>query len=115
MPRFRTPRREYTCALQTALGAILGKWKAVIIWILLYETKVIRYGELRKKINAIEKVTDRMLIQALKELEMDGLIARRAYPVVPPKVEYSLTKPGRRLKPVIDALERFGSVYEVKG
>ena len=55
-----------------------------------------------------------MLIQSLKELEEDGLIERKAYPVVPPKVEYKLTKAGLRLKPVIDALEVFGAVYEVK-
>lgn len=92
----------------------MGKWKGIIIWILLFETKVIRYGELRMKIRAIEKVTDRMLIQALKELEGDGLIERRAYPTVPPKVEYKLTKSGLRLKPIIVALEKFGEAYSEK-
>ena len=115
MLKYRIKRGEYTCALQLALSAILGKWKGIIIWILVYDTKVIRYGELRKKINEVEKVTDRMLIQSLKELEEDGLIERKAYPVVPPKAEYTLTKAGLRLKPVIDALERFGEVYKVKG
>ncbi len=106
--------REYVCPLQLALNAMLGKWKGLIIWILLYQSEVIRYGELRKEINQLERVTDRMLIQSLKELEDDGLIERKAYAVVPPKVEYRLTEAGRRLKPVIDALEAFGAVYEVK-
>ena len=70
---------------------------------------------MKKAINDLERVTDRMLIQSLKELAEDGLIERTAYPVVPPKVEYKLTEAGLRLKPVIDALEAFGVVYEVKG
>lgn len=114
MERYRINNREYVCPLQLALNAMLGKWKGLIIWILLYQSEVIRYGELRKEINQLERVTDRMLIQSLKELEEDGLIERKAYPVVPPKVEYRLTKAGLRLKPVIDALEAFGAVYEVK-
>ncbi|MCI0411819.1 helix-turn-helix transcriptional regulator [bacterium] len=114
MDRYRINGREYVCPLQLALNAMLGKWKGLIIWILLYQSKVIRYGELRKEIHEVERVTDRMLIQSLKELESDGLIERKAYPVVPPKVEYKLTKAGLRLKPVIDALEAFGVAYEVK-
>jgi DNA-binding HxlR family transcriptional regulator len=114
MTKYRINGREYVCPLQLALNTTTGKWKGIIVWVLLYDTKVIRYGELKKKINEVENVTDRMLIQSLKELEEDGLIERKAYPVVPPKVEYKLTKAGLRLKPVIDALERFGEVYEVK-
>ena len=114
MQKYKINGREYVCPLQLALNAMLGKWKGIIIWVLVYDTKVVRYGELKKKINEVEKVTDRMLIQSLKELEEDGLIERKAYPVVPPKVEYKLTKAGLRLKPVIDALEVFGEVYEVK-
>lgn len=114
MEKYKINKREYVCPLQLSLNSILGKWKGIIIWALLYDTKVMRYGELKKKINECEKVTDRMLIQSLKELEEDGLIERKAYPVVPPKVEYKLTKAGLRLKPVIDALETFGMVYKVK-
>ena len=114
MQKYRLNNREYVCPLQLALHAMLGKWKGIIIWILLYQSEVIRYGELKKAINEVERVTDRMLIQSLKELEEDGLLKRTAYPVVPPKVEYKLTEAGLRLKPVIDALEAFGVVYEVK-
>jgi DNA-binding HxlR family transcriptional regulator len=73
-----------------------------------------RHGESKREIDDVERVTDRIFIQSLKELEQDGLIERKAYPVVPPKVEYKPTKAGRRLKPVIDALQTFGDVYEVK-
>lgn len=114
MEKFRLNNREYICGLQLALNTVLGKWKGLILWILLYQTEVIRYGELKKEINKLEQVTDRMLIQSLKEMEQDGLIERRAYPVVPPKVEYKITKAGLRLKPVIDALETFGDFYKVK-
>ncbi|MDQ3705898.1 MAG: helix-turn-helix transcriptional regulator [Chloroflexota bacterium] len=115
MEKYRINEREYVCPLQLALNVVLGKWKGLIIWILLYQSEVKRYGELKKEINQLERVTDRMLIQSLKELEEDAIIQRKAYPVVPPKVEYRLTEAGKRLKPVIDALEAFGVVYEVKG
>lgn len=113
MDGYKINGRKYVCPLQLALSAVLGKWKGLIIW-MLFDSKVVRYGELKKKINEVEKVTDRMLIQSLKELKEDGLIERKAYPVVPPKVEYKLTKAGLRLKPVIDALETFGMAYEAR-
>jgi DNA-binding HxlR family transcriptional regulator len=114
MEKYSLHGREFVCPLQLALHAMVGKWKGLIIWVLLYQSSVIRYGELKRAVNAVERVTDRMLIQSLKELEDDGLIERKAYPVVPPKVEYTLTQAGLRLKPVIDALETFGMAYEVK-
>src|SRR5262245_48354876 len=105
--------RTYVCPLHLALSTVMGKWKGLIVWFL-YDKKVARYGELKKEINIIVRVTDKMLIQSLKELEGDGLIARKVYPIVPPKVEYRLTKAGERLMPVIDALEAFGMEYEVR-
>jgi DNA-binding HxlR family transcriptional regulator len=111
---YRINGRDFVCPLQLGLNVTTGKWKGIIIWILLYHSKVVRYGEMKKEILKVDTVTDRMLIQSLKELEEDGLIERKAYPVVPPKVEYKLTKAGARLKPVIDALETFGRPYEVK-
>lgn len=114
MSKYIINQQVFSCPLQLALNVTMGKWKGIIIWMLLYQSEVIRYGELKKEINSIEPVTDRMLIQSLKELELDGLVERKAYPVVPPKVEYRLTKAGLRLKPVIDALEVFGLDYESK-
>ncbi len=114
MSVYKINKKEYVCPLQLSLNVLMGKWKGIIVWILLYEYRVARYGEIKKEINKITKVTDKMLIQSLKELEADGLIERKVYPVVPPKVEYKLTKQGLRLKPIIDALEKFGMLYQVK-
>lgn len=113
MSRWQISDREYKCPLQLALSTITGKWKGLIVWFLL-ETKILRYGELKKKIAEVTAISDKMLIQALRELEHDGFIEREIHKVVPPKVEYKLTKNGLRLKPVIDALEKFGMNYEIK-
>ncbi len=107
-------KKEYVCPLQLTLSVLMGKWKGIIVWMLLYDAKVARYGEIKKGINEVSKVTDKMLIQSLRELESDGLIERKVYPVVPPKVEYKLTKRGLHLKPAIDELEKFGMLYKVK-
>jgi DNA-binding HxlR family transcriptional regulator len=77
--------RTYVCPLHLALSTVMGKWKGLIIWFL-HDKKVARYGELKREINTIVRVTDKMLIQSLKELESDGLIERKVYPVVPPKL-----------------------------
>lgn len=113
MKRYKISDKEYSCPLQLALSTVMGKWKGLIVWFLL-ESKVIRYGELKKKIAEVAPISDKMLIQALRELERDDLIEREIHKVVPPKVEYKLTKDGLRLKPVIDALENFGMNYEIK-
>ena len=103
--------QTYSCPLILSLDAISGKWKGVIIWFLLEES-ILRFGELKRKINAATKITDKMLIQCLRELESDGLIERKVYPEVPPKVEYSMTKSGERLAPVFKELITFGLGYE---
>lgn len=113
MTTYKISSRQYHCPLQLALSTVMGKWKGLVVWFLL-ESKVLRYGELKKKVNEVVKITDKMLIQSLRELERDGLIEREIHKVVPPKVEYRLTKDGLRLKPVIDALEKFGMTYEIK-
>jgi len=67
-----------------------------------------RYSELRTEIN---QVSEKMLIQQLRELEKDGLVKRKVYPVVPPKVEYCLTEKGRGIIPVIDAMRVWGTSF----
>lgn len=84
-------QEEYQCPLEVAMEIIGGKYKGVIIGHLM--DKTLRYSELKK---LIPHSTPKMLIQQLKELEQDGIIKRKMYPVVPPKTEYSLTKKGRR-------------------
>lgn len=89
------------------LSVIEGKWKLVILCHLgLKGTK--RFGELRK---LIPNITKKMLTSHLREFEENGLVHREVYPVVPPKVEYSLTKEGESLLPILKALEDWGSTY----
>jgi DNA-binding HxlR family transcriptional regulator len=94
------------CPVTTAIGLIGGKWKIMIIWQLRNRTK--RFSELLRLIKGVNK---KMLTQQLRELERDGLINRKVYPVVPPKVEYSLTETGLSLQPVIDTISKWGRAY----
>ena len=94
------------CPVNTTLDIIGGKWKALIIYHLINGTQ--RFNSLQRSMTGI---TQRMLTLQLRELEADGLIHRKAYPVVPPKVEYSLTAFGRTLLPVIDAMHAWGTAY----
>lgn len=89
----------YRCPVDAVLGVIGGKWKMLILWNLAQRAH--RYGELRR---AIPRVTEKMLIQQLRQLEADGLIRREQYPEVPPRVEYSLTERGRTLTPILRQL-----------
>ncbi len=97
------------CPVETALDVLAGKWKILILWYLRSETK--RFNELQK---LLPRTTQKMLIQKLRELEEDGIIHREVYPVVPPKVEYSLTKYGETLKPIIKQLYLWGEVHKEK-
>ena len=91
------------CSVEVALSIIGGKWKGVVLYHLLQDTH--RFNALRK---LIPTVSQRMLTRQLRELELHGLVKRTVYPVVPPKVEYSLTALGRTLEPVIMALKDWG-------
>ena len=95
------------CPVETALDVLAGKWKILILWYLQSETK--RFNELQK---LLPRTTQKMLIQKLRELEEDGIIHREVYPVVPPKVEYSLTKYGETLKPIIKQLYLWGEIHK---
>ena len=97
---------EYKCPLEVTMEIIGGKYKGVIIGHLI--DKTLRYNELQK---LISHATPKMLIQQLKELEADGIIQRKLYPVVPPKTEYSLTERGKRLIPSIIELNKWGLAY----
>ncbi|MBX3456308.1 helix-turn-helix domain-containing protein [Ferrovibrio sp.] len=91
------------CAVEATLSLIDGKWKGVVLYHLFEGT--LRFNELRRRLT---NCTQRMLTNQLRELEADGLISRKIYPEVPPKVEYSLTPKGRSLEPVIMALKLWG-------
>lgn len=96
----------YNCPVDATLGLIGGKYKSLILWHLIDTT--LRFGELRK---LIESATPKMLTQQLRELEESDLVARTVYPVVPPKVEYSLTDLGRSIKPILSAMYDWGADY----
>jgi DNA-binding HxlR family transcriptional regulator len=93
--------------VEAALSLIDGKWKGVLLYHL-FQEGTLRFGELRRKVPGC---TQRVMTAQLRELEADGLVARKVYPQVPPKVEYSLTKYGRSLEPVIAALKAWGDSY----
>lgn len=101
VPKAMNPER---CSVERALSLIDGKWKIVILYKLLKGT--LRFNEIRRQIPA---VTQRMLTNQLRELEADGLLIRKVYPEVPPRVEYSLSARGRSLEPVIMALKVWGT------
>ncbi len=96
----------YNCPVEATIHLIGGKYKAVILWHLMNQT--LRYSELHRK---MPKAADKMLAQQLRELEKDGLIHRKVYPVVPPKTEYSLTEFGQSLTPILDAMCDWGRDY----
>lgn len=90
------------------LSVIGGKWKMVILYIL-HHHKVVRYNELRRLVG---KITYKTLSVQLKELEANGLIIRKEYPQIPPKVEYSLSIKGESLIPLMDAMCDWGKIYK---
>jgi DNA-binding HxlR family transcriptional regulator len=104
MPAFEFKGKTYNNAAELALDLVGGKYKMPILWRL--KDKVWRYGELKADLG---KITHKMLTEQLRELERDGLVHRKVYPEIPPKVEYSITAQGRLAVPVIEALRHFGS------
>ncbi|SHF46127.1 winged helix-turn-helix transcriptional regulator [Caloramator proteoclasticus] len=97
--------KTYNCPVEYTLSIIGGKWKTVILWHL-SNNEVLRYGELKRLVNGI---THKTLSNQLKELEADGLINRKEYYQIPPKVEYSLTEKGKGLMPILKAPCEWGS------
>jgi DNA-binding HxlR family transcriptional regulator len=103
----RMQDKMFNCEKELTLSVIGGKWKMLILWHLGKEgTK--RFGELKALMPGI---TQRMLVNQLRELEQDLIVNREVYPVVPPKVEYSLTEQGRSLMPILDAMYQWGKNY----
>ena len=96
----------FTCGLSAALAVVGGKWKPLIIYFLLQETR--RYGALKR---AIAEVSDKMLIQQLKELVDDGIVIRDDYGEIPPRVEYSLTPFGVSLAQALATLCAWGEQH----
>ncbi|HYF84002.1 MAG TPA: helix-turn-helix domain-containing protein [Clostridia bacterium] len=93
----------YTCPIDLTIDVIGGKWSMWIIWSLL--EKELRFGELKR---CIPNITEKMLIQQLRLLESFQVISRKVYTQVPPKVEYSLTDRGKKLKPILMSIREWG-------
>jgi DNA-binding HxlR family transcriptional regulator len=93
--------QAYGCGLEAALAVVGGKWKPIVLWHLAPGPR--RFGELRRLVTGI---SEKMLIQQLRELEADGVVVRRDFREIPPRVEYSLTEfgvsLGQALKPLCD-------------
>jgi DNA-binding HxlR family transcriptional regulator len=95
------------CPVDVTLEVIGGRWKTVVLYHLSQGTK--RFSELRRSISGI---TQKMLTQQLRQMAEDGIIHREVYAQVPPKVEYSLTPLGESLKPVVDAMCKWGTRHQ---
>ena len=97
------------CDVELTLMLISDRWKILIIRDLLTGTK--RFGELKKSVHGISQ---KVLTAHLREMESDGLVNRKIYAQIPPRVEYSLTETGRSLKPVLDKMADWGKDYRAK-
>ena len=92
--------------VEVTLDLMGGKWKMLILWLL--RESILRFSELKRK---IPKITQKMLTQQLRELESDGIINRKVYAQVPPKVEYSLTDLGKSFLPILKAMHKWGESF----
>ncbi|AUS81687.1 transcriptional regulator [Actinoalloteichus sp. AHMU CJ021] len=100
----RNRRGPYVCGIDAAMDVVSGKWKALILWELDHHG-VRRFAELRR---GLPGVSEKMLVQHLREMEDDGLVHREVYREVPPRVEYSLTGHGRSLNEALAPLGEWG-------
>ena len=108
MENIPTVEKLPACPVETTLTLISDKWKVLILRDLLPGTK--RFGELRKSIG---HVSQKVLTAQLRQMEQSGLVNRKVYAEVPPKVEYSLTDVGYSLKPILDAMWTWGDDYQM--
>lgn len=97
-------KSKYHCPVEAAIDVIGGKWKPLILWAL--RTGTLRFSQIE---NELPDITQKMLTKQLRELEQDGLVARKVYAQVPPKVEYTLTESGESLMPIMDMLCAWGA------
>ena len=109
MGNISTAEKLPACPVETTLTLISDKWKVLILRDLLPGTK--RFGELKKSIG---HVSQKVLTAQLRQMEQSGLVNRKVYAEVPPRVEYSLTDVGYSLKPILDAMWTWGEEYQKK-
>jgi DNA-binding HxlR family transcriptional regulator len=100
---------EYNCPVGITTGIIGGKWKPLILFYL--QGKKRRFGELHR---LVPETTKKMLTQRLRELEQDGIVRRKIYAQVPPRVEYSLTRHGESLRPILKLMSAWGKRHHAR-
>ncbi len=108
MKRYNLNGTFYYCPVDLTLQIVGGRWKGIVIWNLRDEKK--RFSELKR---ILVTINDKMLSQVLKELEEQGIVNRKVCELVPPKVEYSLTKEGKKLLPIMQAMNDYGQKFAV--
>ena len=104
MPDFVYDKKIYYNPVEFAMDRIGGTWKMPILWRL--RDKTLRYSDLKKD---LPHITHKMLSSVLRSLESEGFVTRKVYPVVPPKVEYTITKRGLKAIPVIENIRKYGT------
>lgn len=100
---------ENSCPVTATMKVLGGKWKAILINAI-YHTSPARFGELKRNVTGI---TQSMLTQQLRELEEDGIISRKIYAEIPPRVEYTLTEFGLTLSPIMQSMAKWGKEYRL--
>lgn len=108
MKRYNLNGTYYYCPVDLTLQIVGGRWKGIVIWNLREGAK--RFSELKR---ILVTINDKMLSQVLRELESQGVVSRKVYEIVPPKVEYSLTEEGKKLLPIMQAMSDYGGKFEV--
>lgn len=108
MKRYNLNGTFYYCPVDLTLQIVGGRWKGIVIWNLREEKK--RFSELKR---ILVTINDKMLSQVLKELEEQGVVSRKVCEFVPPKVEYSLTKEGKELLPIMQSMNDYGQKFVV--
>jgi DNA-binding HxlR family transcriptional regulator len=101
---------EKSCPVTATMQVLGGKWKSILINAI-YLTSPARFGELKRSVRGI---TQSMLTQQLRELEDDGLISRKIYAEIPPRVEYTLTEFGLTLSPIMQSMAKWGEEYRMQ-
>lgn len=94
------------CPMVLVQNIVSGKWKILILWYLSYSK--LRFSDIQRN---LPNVSQKVLSRQLKSMEEDNIIHRKVYPVVPPKVEYSLTDVGKKLIPILEMMHKFGAEY----
>lgn len=109
MDRYKLHGTYFYCPVDLTLRIVGGRWKGLVIWNLRDKPK--RFGELKK---ILVTINDKMLTQTLRELESHGVVTRKVHTIVPPKVEYALSKEGKKLLPIMQGMSKYGKKFKVK-